>query len=129
VLHPDRLIRKDMRTDATALSDPDALTQILFILLDNALKFTPAEGTVSITTAMQGGHIAITVRDTGPGIAPEALPHIFERFYQGDAARTGTGTGLGLSIARALVEGLHGTIDVESQVGAGTAFTVRIPPA
>ncbi len=129
VLHPDRLIRKDTRTDATALSDPDALTQILFILLDNALKFTPAEGTVSVTTAMQGEHITVTVRDTGPGIAPEALPHIFERFYQGDAARTGTGTGLGLSIARALVEGLHGTIAVESQVGAGTAFTVRIPRA
>jgi signal transduction histidine kinase len=57
------------------------------------------------------------------------LPHIFERFYQGDAARTGTGTGLGLSIARALVEELHGTIDAESQGGAGTAFTVRIPRA
>ncbi|MGH2387248.1 MAG: sensor histidine kinase [Chloroflexota bacterium] len=129
VLHPDRLIRKEAQGDATALSDPDALTQILLILLDNALKFTPPEGTVSVTTTVRDGRIAITVRDTGPGIAADALPHIFERFYQGDAARAGTGTGLGLSIARALVEGLHGTIEVESGVGAGSVFAVTLPRA
>jgi signal transduction histidine kinase len=129
VLHPERTIRKDTSDAAVTKGDADAITQVLFILLDNALKFTPVEGTVAVTSAVHGDSITITVRDTGPGIAPDALPNIFERFYQGDAARAGTGTGLGLSIAKALVEGLRGTIEVESRVGEGTAFTVRLPCA
>jgi len=127
--HPDRPIREDTRVDAVAVGDRDAITQVLFILLDNALKFTPADGTVVVTTAQRGGSVALTVRDTGPGIAADALPQVFERFYQGDAARTGSGTGLGLAIARALVEGLRGTIEVESSVGEGTTFTVILPRA
>ncbi len=129
VLHPERTIRKDAPESIVTKGDTDAITQILFILLDNALKFTPIEGTVAVTAEVKGDRVAITVRDTGPGIAPDALPNIFERFYQGDAARAGTGTGLGLSIAKALVEGLRGTIEVQSQVGEGTAFTVRLPRA
>jgi two-component system, OmpR family, sensor kinase len=129
VLHPERTIRKDTPDTAVAKGDADAITQVLFILLDNALKFTPVEGTVAVTSAVQGNSITIMVRDTGPGISPEALPNIFERFYQGDAARAGTGTGLGLSIAKALVEGLRGAIEVESRLGEGTTFTVRLPRA
>ncbi|HVC79167.1 MAG TPA: HAMP domain-containing sensor histidine kinase [Chloroflexota bacterium] len=127
--HPDRPIREEARADAVAVGDPDALTQVLFILLDNALKFTPTDGTVAVTIAQRGGNVALTVRDTGPGIAAEAQPQVFERFYQGDAARAGSGTGLGLSIARALVEGMRGTLEVESRVGEGTAFTVTLPRA
>jgi signal transduction histidine kinase len=82
-----------------------------------------------VTTTASAGHVAIAVQDTGPGISPEALPHIFERFYQGDTARAGTGTGLGLAIARALVEALHGTISVESAAGRGSTFVVTLPRA
>jgi two-component system OmpR family sensor kinase len=129
VLYPDRTVRVEGHAAANVLGDPDALTQVLLILLDNALKFTPDDGTVTVTTAADGDQICIAVRDTGPGMAPDVLPHIFERFYQGDVARTGTGTGLGLSIARALSAGQHGTIDVESQVGRGSTFTVTLPRA
>jgi signal transduction histidine kinase len=126
--HPDRLIHEDADVHAVALGDPDAITQVLFILLDNALKFTPPDGTVSVTTGVRDG-VVIAVHDTGPGIAADALPQVFERFYQGDVARAGSGTGLGLPIAKALVEGLRGTIEVESRVGAGSTFTVTLPRA
>ena len=95
VLQPDRAIQDEATADAVALGDADAITQVLLILLDNALKFTPASGSVAVATASQGDRVAIAVRDTGPGIAPDALLRVFERFYQADAARTGTGTGLG----------------------------------
>jgi signal transduction histidine kinase len=111
------------------LGDPDALTQVLLILLDNALKFTPVEGTVSVDTRKHDGLVSIAVRDTGSGIDPDALPHIFKRFYQGDTARAGSGAGLGLAIAKALVEGQHGNISVESEVGLGSVFTVTVPSA
>jgi signal transduction histidine kinase len=78
---------------------------------------------------VEGETVVIAVRDSGPGIAPDALPQIFERFYQGDTARSGMGTGLGLAIAKALVDGLHGTISVESRVGQGSVFTVTLPRA
>ena len=128
VLHPERILQQSA-PDVIALGDSDALTQVLLILLDNALKFTPPEGTITISTAAHGDQVVLQVRDTGAGIAPDDLPHIFERFYQGDTARTGTGTGLGLAIARAMVEGQHGSIGVESQVGQGTTFTVTLPRA
>jgi signal transduction histidine kinase len=111
------------------VGDPDALMQVLLILLDNALKFTPPDGDIHVTTTATAGQVAIAVQDTGPGINPEALPHIFERFYQGDTARAGTGTGLGLAIARALVEALHGTISVDSAAGHGSTFVVTLPRA
>ncbi len=68
-----------------------------------------------------------SVRDSGPGIAPEALPHIFERFYRGQVSRTGRGAGLGLSIAKELVEAQGGTLKVESELGQGTVFTMTLP--
>jgi signal transduction histidine kinase len=129
VAHPGREIRQEGWADLVVLGDPDALTQVLLIMLDNALKFTPAGGAVAVGVAGEPGHVAISVRDSGPGIAPEALPHIFERFYQADATRTGTGTGLGLAIAHALMAGQHGTISVQSQPGQGATFTVRLPYA
>jgi signal transduction histidine kinase len=129
VLHPERILHEESQLDAFALGDADALTQVLLILLDNALKFTPPNGTVAVTTAVHADHVVLQVRDTGVGIAPDALPQIFERFYQGDTARTGTGTGLGLAIAKAMVEGQQGTISVESQLGEGSTFTVRLPRA
>lgn len=114
---------------AALLGDRDALKQVLLILLDNALKFTPAGGTITIGTASVDRVAAIRIADTGSGIEPEALPHIFERFYRADTSRTGEGAGLGLAIAKELVETQQGHIAVESAVGKGSTFTVTLPRA
>jgi signal transduction histidine kinase len=129
VSHPGRPIHLGGNLEVAVLGDPDALTQVLLILLDNALKFTPVEGTVSVDIRTYDGLVSIAVRDTGPGIDPDAVPHIFKRFYQGDTARAGSGAGLGLAIAKALVEGQHGNISVQSEVGRGSVFTVTVPSA
>lgn len=129
VVHVERTISCESLNDVAVIGDHDALTQVLLILLDNALKFTPAAGTVTITTAVGDGQAAVSVRDTGIGIAPHVVPHIFERFYRGDSARTGTGAGLGLAIAHTLVVAQRGSISVESEVGAGSVFTVKLPLA
>jgi len=127
--HPVHTIRVEGDPAMAVRADPDALTQVLLILLDNACKFTPPEGTIAVAMAVSGDGVMIAVRDTGYGIAPEDLPHVFERFYQGDTSRAGVGAGLGLAIAQALVEGQGGAIDVESYVGAGSVFTVTLPRA
>jgi len=80
-----------------------------------------------LTTAQEGERVAISVRDTGPGIASEVLPHIFERFYRGEVARSGVSTGLGLAIAKELIEAQGGALSVESQLGQGSVFTVTLP--
>lgn len=107
----------------------DALKQVLLILFDNALVHTPADAAVEVVARAADGQATISVRDTGPGIAPDALPHIFERFYRGQAARSGVGAGLGLAIARELIEAQGGTIAVESQPGQGAVFTITLPLA
>ncbi len=114
---------------AAALGDPDALKQTLLILLDNAIKHTPAEADIQITGGANVREVTIAVRDGGPGIAPAIRPHLFERFSRADVARTGGGAGLGLAIARALTEGQGGTIAVESMHGQGSTFTVTLPRA
>ena len=129
VLHPTHTLRDEGGPDVAAQGDSDALTQVLLILLDNACKFTPPDGAIGVATAVAGDRVTIAVRDTGCGIAPEALPRVFERFYQDDTSRAATGAGLGLAIARALIEGQGGTIDVKSRSGAGSDFTVTLPRA
>jgi signal transduction histidine kinase len=125
---PGRAIGIEVPPDATALGDPDALTQVLLILLDNALKFTPTEGLVSVAAEVTDTRVSLVVRDTGVGMAPEVLPHVFERFYQGHSGLRGTsGSGLGLAIAQALVTGQGGTIAVESRLGQGSTFTITLP--
>ncbi|NTU85288.1 MAG: HAMP domain-containing histidine kinase, partial [Chloroflexales bacterium] len=104
----------------------DQLKQVLLILLDNALKHTPAEASVRLTARAEGDGAAISVADTGPGIEPALMPQLFERFFRADGARTGDGAGLGLSIARSLSEAQGGSIAVESRVGEGSVFTVRL---
>ncbi len=111
------------------LGDQDAIKQVLLILLDNALKFTPEDGTITIGATQTQRMAAICIHDTGPGIAPEALPHIFERFYRSDESRTGSGAGLGLAIAQELIETQQGEITVESASGKGSTFTVTLPLA
>lgn len=106
--------------------DPAHLRQVLLILLDNALGHTPAGGTMQIATTELEQFIEICVSDTGSGIAPEHLPHIFERFYRPDSTRTveRSGAGLGLSIAKALTEAQHGHISVASEPGKGTEVRI-----
>jgi two-component system OmpR family sensor kinase len=129
LIDPGRRVEVDEMPRALVLADRDALRQVLLILLDNALKFTPASGRVGVEAWQDGEHVAIGVRDSGPGIAPEALPHVTERFYRGDSARSGAGAGLGLAIAKALVEAQGGTLGAESRVGVGSLFTVSLPRA
>ncbi len=129
LLAPQRMVLCQTPPAATVLGDHDALKQVLLILVDNALVHTPAQATISIETEQKDHQVAISVRDSGSGIAPQALPHIFERFYRGSTSRTGGGTGLGLSIAQELVRGQQGTLTVESRVGQGSIFTVTLPLA
>lgn len=110
--------------------DPDRLKQVIVNLVANAIQHTPASGEVQITLAKTDGMGLFQVSDTGPGIAAEDLPFIFERFYRGEKSRKrekGSGFGLGLSIARWIVNNHQGKIEVESQVGEGTTFRVYLP--
>ncbi|MBT2438816.1 HAMP domain-containing protein [Streptomyces sp. ISL-36] len=111
--------------------DPGRLRQALSNLVGNAVRHTAPGGSVRLELAERDETVRITVRDTGSGIAAADLPHLFDRFWRADAARgraTG-GSGLGLSIARQIVADHHGTIEVASEVGVGTAFTVVLPAA
>lgn len=108
------------------------LEQAFVNLLDNAIKFNHPGGEVRLATSRTAsGQVRITVSDTGVGIPSEDLPRIFERFYRVDRARSREvgGTGLGLSIVKHVVEQMHGTVTVESQLGRGSTFTVVLPPA
>ncbi len=129
LLDPHAHIRCEAPADVLVLADRDALKQVLLILVDNALVHTPAGTPVALTVAADAGHVLFSVRDHGPGIPADVLPHIFERFYRGEASRTGRGAGLGLAIARELVEAQGGTITVESRPGQGCVFTVALPAA
>ena len=128
-----RGVRLSVRLDASTghvSGDSDRLQQVFWNLLSNAIKFTPREGSVEVRLARSGEHAEITFKDTGAGINPEFLPHIFERFRQADGAitREHGGLGLGLAIARHLVELHGGTIRAASEgEGRGTTFAVRLP--
>ena len=109
------------------MGDKDALKQVLLALIDNAHVHTPPGTVIGLSVTLADRLASVRVRDSGPGIAPDVLPHIFERFYRGDAPRSGTGAGLGLAIAKELVERQDGTISVESELGQGTVFSVTLP--
>jgi signal transduction histidine kinase len=104
--------------------DPVRVRGILSNLVSNALRYTPAGGKVEVIVESNGSHINTTVRDTGKGIAPEALPHIFDRFYKG---RDSSGSGLGLAIAKQLVAAHGGEMRAQSVLGAGTVITFTLP--
>ncbi|MFV0428025.1 MAG: ATP-binding protein [Arachnia sp.] len=111
--------------NSTVMGDPQTLERAITNLLDNAVKFSPPDGTVHVR--LEAG--ALTVIDSGPGIAEEDLPHIFDRFFRSDRARNTPGTGLGLSIVAHTVDAHSGTIRASNQPGAGAKFVMRIPLA
>jgi signal transduction histidine kinase len=119
------------RKPVTLAADHARMRQLLMNLLTNAIKYTPAGGTVDIDSSVRDTEVTITVRDSGIGIAPGDLPHIFDRFWRADPARSRTGdrpgVGLGLAISKWIAEAHGGAITVESRPGRGTKFVVRLP--
>jgi signal transduction histidine kinase len=115
--------------DLTLRADEDLLLQLLLNLLDNAIKYTEAGGEVSVGWEESGQQVRLWVCDTGVGIADEHLPHLFDRFYRVDKARSRAqgGVGLGLAINGWIVQAHGGSISVESSVGKGSTFTVWLP--
>jgi two-component system, OmpR family, sensor kinase len=118
----------------TVLADPDRVAQVLRNLLLNALEHTPAGGAVTVAAHPAGTALEVSVADTGVGIAPEHLPHVFERFWRADPSRTrgdrlAGGTGIGLSVAQSLVAAQGGRVWVESTLGKGTVFHFTLPTA
>jgi two-component system heavy metal sensor histidine kinase CusS len=124
-------LRLDAEGAAVVAGDAGRLRQVVINLLDNALKYTPEGGAVTVRVGRRNGAGFLAVEDTGIGIAPEHLPHVFDRFYRVDKARTRAegGTGLGLSIARSIVQNHGGAIHLSSIPGQGTVCTVTLPPA
>jgi len=114
---------------AVVSGDSVALTQLLFNLIENALRYTPAGESAKVSVTRSDTEIAVEVADHGSGISPEHLPHLFERFYRVDKARSREfgGAGLGLSIVKTLAEAHDGSVEVRSEVGQGSTFTVRLP--
>jgi heavy metal sensor kinase len=109
--------------------DEQKLKQVFLNLLDNAIKYTPPHGAVSVSASAADDAVHITIQDTGIGIPPADLPHVFDRFYRVDKARSSSGFGLGLSIAKSIVEAHRGTICVASSLNRGTTATVSLPAA
>jgi signal transduction histidine kinase len=110
-------------------ADADALRRAFLILIDNAAKYTPLAGTVTVALEARDGFALASVSDTGIGIAEDDVAHVFDRFWRADKARSREqgGAGLGLSIAKWIVEMHRGTIGVESRLGEGSKFWIRIP--
>jgi two-component system phosphate regulon sensor histidine kinase PhoR len=115
--------------DVSISGDPSRMRELVSVLLDNAVKYADAGDRVEISVRKEHKRAIIRVSDNGPGIPAHALPHVFDRFYRVDKARSreSGGTGLGLAIARHIVDAHGGTIGVESTVGEGTVVTVELP--
>lgn len=122
-------IRQQDASLPSVYADPDRVEQILVILLDNAIKFTPRGGSITLRTEVRGDKLAVQVADTGSGIDPADLGHVFDRFFKADKAHQQPGTGLGLSIAREIIQAMGESINVSCPPGRGTVFTFTLPLA
>jgi two-component system sensor histidine kinase BaeS len=122
-------LRKEIQTEQTLVVDVSYTRRIFDNLIENAIRHTPQGGTITLSAKQVEETVCFTIADTGPGIPPDKLPRIFDRFYRVDPTRkqNGNETGLGLAIAKALVELHHGTIEVDSALGQGAKFTVSLP--
>ncbi|MGI8925553.1 MAG: sensor histidine kinase [Tepidiformaceae bacterium] len=128
-----RLEREEIRVEGPAAdgspveADRGSLLRVVSNLLDNAIKYSPRGGKIRVETKDEGELVALVVSDEGPGISPQDLWRVFERFYKGDASRASTGVGLGLAIVKHLVRAHGGTVAAASPPGEGASFTVRLP--
>ena len=119
-------IETDIAEDIKVKADAELLSLVWNNLFSNAFKFTEAGGTVSVTLAVTSHHAIVKVKDTGCGMTAEVGSHIFEKFYQGDTSHSTQGNGLGLALVKRVVDIMQGEINVESTIGKGTTFTVKI---
>lgn len=119
-------IETELAESVLVRADSELLSLVWNNLFSNAFKFTPSGGTVSVGLWEEDGYAVVSVRDTGCGMSAEVGAHIFEKFYQGDTSHSAQGNGLGLALVKRVVDILHGEVSVESTVGVGTTFTVRI---
>ncbi len=124
-LRVDRVVSPEFRQVS---ADRDRVLQVFGNLLGNAIKFTPSGGQITVTADAEGSQAHFTVSDTGPGIPPEHVPHVFDRYWQAKSTAK-LGTGLGLSIAKGIVEAHSGKIWVESEPGKGASFNFTLPYA
>jgi signal transduction histidine kinase len=113
--------------DIVVTADRTRLEQVAANLIDNAVKYTPPGGRVEVEVRREADAAILRVRDTGPGIPADELPRIFDRLFRGDTSRAERGLGLGLSLVKAIVEAHGGKVEVSSEPGAGSVFTVRLP--
>ena len=121
-------LETDIAARITVQGDPDALQRIVSSLIENAIKYEPIGGSVTVTLAAVRRQARLTVQNRGSVISPEALPHVFDRFYRGNKSRgSAQGHGLGLAIVRQLTENLGGSITVRSSEAEGTVFLVVLP--
>jgi heavy metal sensor kinase len=119
----------DAKEELTVNGDKVKLRQLFINILENAVRYTPIAGQISVSLVQKDANAVVAIADTGIGIPPEHLPHIFERFYRVDKARARAdgGVGLGLAIAKIIAESHKGKIEVESELGKGTTFTISLP--
>ena len=135
VIRQGRDLRQDVKLiigredQVTVFGDRDQIKQMVLNLVENAVKYTPAGGKVTLSVYRNGSDAQVRVEDTGPGIPPDILPNIFRRFYRGNQRGMMGGTGLGLAIAERIARSHGGSIQVESEEGKGSAFTVCLPVA
>ena len=122
-LDQQRKISLDVTGESNMLGDRDALKQVMLILLDNALKHS--DGAIQVKAVLNNRQAELRVQDFGPGIPPDKLDHVFDRFYRGEETSITPGFGLGLPIAKSLVEGMNGTINIESKPGIGSILILR----
>jgi signal transduction histidine kinase len=120
-------IETDYPSELSLTGDRERLRQTLANLVDNAIKYTPAGGRVAIEALDGQTQVIILVKDNGPGIDPAEIPRIWDRLYRGDQSRSQRGLGLGLSLVKAIITAHHGRVEVDSQPGAGSVFTVYLP--
>ncbi|OMI37116.1 HAMP domain-containing sensor histidine kinase [Streptomyces sparsogenes] len=128
VIYPDRSITLTAGGPAQVTGDTARLQQVLRNLVGNAVQHTPAQTAVQVAVITTPGRVQVEVADDGPGIAPQDLPRVFERFWRAEASRSRAcgGSGLGLAIVEAIIHAHHGQVSVESAVGVGTTVTVRL---
>jgi signal transduction histidine kinase len=123
------VLTADTPSDVVVMADATRLEQVAANLIDNAVKYTPPGGHVEVEVTQEDGRAWLRVRDNGTGIRADELPRIWDRLFRGDTSRTERGLGLGLSLVKAIVEAHGGTVEVNSEPGRGSVFSMGLPAA